>query len=437
MRSSPGPTPSFRGRFPHSLPPSVTPSATVSSFPHRAVPPDALEEPTPNEAAANILQLALRNAGPRRNRVRSQSMVQLPYQQTDPQPPVNLVTQPKPASDLNPIPADAPSYKSVQLYNRFTNSYGRCTPPPHSVKGWAKHCLSEEYIEGSTQFAPPPVKGLVAGIGSQEYIFLVFGVLVCLAGIIMWLYGMIHVIRYIWKYYYSPQRSRECQGLPLLRHIYRRKFSKSRPRKGISEGWLNEGQKSGGVIWPDEEQENPYDEESIIYENSLSDTENDYECRYGKPMGRVILDGLVGSMKGGTWLRKVLGSSNSSRRSWREVAAVQSASMHTCHPTFGDSSTGEQQSFTNGNGSNSVRKHINTLEQMGLSDSIRSASGVDMNWERGEVTLAFRRDALLRRVMRADKSRMGGGALGTHARSATSSIRGAEVNQIRAGIHDT
>jgi len=329
-----------------------------------------------------------------------------------------------------------PSHKPVQLHDRLINSYGRCPPPPHSGKGWIDHCLSKEYNEASIKFAPPPVKGLGAGIGLWEHSFLVFGVLICLAGIILWLYGLIHSIQYIRKNYATPQHTRQYQRRSLLPQIYGRKFSKSRSRKGISEGWRNDGQKNGEVIWPEEEQENAflmtnnypyYDEESTMDEKSLSDTEKDYESRYGKSMERVLLDGLVGSMKGGTWLRRVLGSS------WRGAITVQS----TRHPTFGGPSTEQQQPFTDGNARDPVGGYSDTLGHMELSDSFRSASGVDMNWERGEVTLSFRRDALLRRAMRADKSRMGSGDLGVHARSAASSIRGAEAYHIPARIHDT
>lgn len=340
---------------------------------------------------------------------------------------------------MYPIPVNAPSHKLVQVYDRLINSYGRCPPPPHSDKGWIDRCLSEEYNEASAKLALLPMKGLGTGIGLLEYMFLLFGILICLAGII-------HGIRYIMNHYVPSQRARQYQGRPLLSQIYKRKFSKSQPRKGISERWRNGGKKNGEVIWPEEEQEkvslmsnyypcNEDDEESIIYEKGVLDTESDYECRYGKPMGRVLLDGLVGSMKGGTWLRKVLGPGNSitNGRSWKEAVTVQSASIHTYYPSAGSPSTRQQQPFTNINAPSLVGEYSNTL---GLSDSIRSASGVDMNWERGEVTLSFRRDALLRRAMRVEKRRMDDGDLGIHTRSVASSIRGAEANHTPARIHE-
>ncbi|KAF8429791.1 hypothetical protein EV426DRAFT_639537 [Tirmania nivea] len=454
IHSPPHATPSFRRRFFHSLLPSAAPSAALSGYHRGGVLSDAYRETTlsegpeaaSKETAANVPQPVLRKAGPRRNRDRFQSRMQIPYQQSGHiQSSVNLVTQQETSSIVDPITANFPSNKPAQLYGRHTNSYGRCPPPPHSDKGWVDHCLSEKYNKASTKFALLPMKDLREGISLSEYILLVFGVLICFAGIILWLYGVIHSIRYIRKNCVTPQRSRQYQGRPLLPQIYGRKFSKSRPRKGISEGWRNDGQKNEEVIWHEEQENvslltNNYscyegDEESTIYEMNLSDTEKDYDSRYGKPVGRVLYDGLVGSMKGGTWLRKILGSSNSSGRSWKEAIMVQSAPIHSRQPTI--ENTRQQQPLTDGNASNWVAGYSDTLGQVGLSDSIRSASGVDMNWERGEVTLSFRRDALLRRAMRANKNRMDCGDLGIHARSATFSIRGAEENHIPARIHET
>ncbi|RPB24394.1 hypothetical protein L211DRAFT_848721 [Terfezia boudieri ATCC MYA-4762] len=431
--------PGFPGRFFHGLLPTATPSVAISSIPSEGVLSGALTETAlaedsevaSKETAANVLIPVLRKNSPRKYRDRFQSRMQLQYQHSGRiQSPVNHITQQETSSNLNPTPANVLNHKLVQLYDRLVNSYGSCPPPPHSGKGWLYHCRAKEYIEASTTFDLLPVKGLGTGIGLREYSFLLFGVFICLAGIILWFYGLIHSIRYIRRNYVSAQHSRQYQGRPLLPQIYGRKFSKSRSRKGISEGWRNEGQKNGEVIWPEEEQEKvspiinnyPYDmddEESTIYEKSLSDTEKTYESRYGKSIGRVLLDGLVGSMKGGTWLRRVFGSRNSGERSWREA-------ITTRHSTSGNPST-------DGNAPDLIGGYSDTLGQVGLSDSVRSASGVDMNWERGEVTLSFRRDALLRRAIRADRSRMDGGGLSAHARSATSSIRGAETNHNPTG----
>ncbi|KAF8448599.1 hypothetical protein BGX38DRAFT_1188735 [Terfezia claveryi] len=446
--------PGFLGRFFHNLLPAATPSVAISSIPSEGVPSGAPTETAfavdselaSKETAANVLKPVLHKDSPRKYRDRFQSRMQLQYQYSGRiQSPVNHITQQETSSNVKPTPANAPNHKLVQLYDRLVNRYGSCPPPPHSGKRWFFHCRSKEYNEANTKFDLLPVKGLGTGIGLWEYSFLVFGVFICLAGIILWLYGLIHSIRYIRRNYVNPQHSRQCQGRPLLPQIYGRKFSKSRSRKGISDGWRNEGQKNGEVIWPAEEEQEkvsliinnyPYDiddEESTIYEKSLSDTEKNYESRYGKPMGRVLLDGLVGSMKGGTWLRRVFGSRNSGERRWREAITKQS----TRQSTSGNPSTWRQQPFTDGNAPDLIGGYSDTLGQVGLSDSVRSASGVDMNWERGEVTLSFRRDALLRRAVRADKSRMDGGILSVHATSATPPTHGAEANHMLARIHNT
>ncbi|KAI5807903.1 hypothetical protein DFH27DRAFT_543068 [Peziza echinospora] len=190
----------------------------------------------------------------------------------------------------------------------------------------------------------------------------------------------------------------------------------------------------------------PYlcDEEGSGLPMQMSDLNEDYMRRYGKPASRVFLDGLVGSMKGGTWLRGLMATSfrittgaggigegnlGLGRRadtfhSYNAYAQQGDSRSHHGSGQIGsgggkiDSGMWSQGQGSCKSGAGSGGCHGASWVGPGIgpgscsrrSGAVRSDL-VGGDCEKGEVTLAFRRDAVMRRAL-ARAGCSGSGAVG-------------------------
>lgn len=298
------------------------------------------------------------------------------------------------------IGSDLPKSLPNRRHDKVLTGYAHCPPPPHAGKGWINSCLTDGYrtaLDSGVSTYLEIEQTLLPEIGNSAYILLGLGIALGLAGILMWSCCLVHSVRYLRKSHVYPRGSRELQGNAL-----RRKFKKNRPRVGISERWFDTNG-SEGQVWPEEVEEkipilannicDLTNEKLPVYEESPPDRFNQIESKYGKPAGRVFLDGLVGSMKGGAWMRRALAPGPCEAKSLREMAMAQCASM-------GKDGEGRTARDSHPMGS-SLARNGRDCEQFASSGSIRSVSGVDMmNGESGANTLSLRRDAVLRRAIK-------------------------------------
>lgn len=275
-----------------------------------------------------------------------------------------------------------------------------CPPPPHAGREWIKHCLSDKpsprQVFRNSDLSVPALISLFICIGLG------------LIGIFIWASCLRHTYRYINKHrFYSPDQHL-TGNVGNLSFRFKR-LSKHRPRKGIVQGWIdvdktNEGfdsiiEQKKKSLWASHD-EGFDNENEYINLGDYPDNDFDYEGQYGKPAEQVYFDGLIGSIKGGGLIRRALGKATLKTKSLQESIwgkALQGLGPDQPHNTF---KSKEGKGFL-------VEKYQFAGDKQGgqLVHSTRSASGVSIVCESGEMSLSFRRDALIRQAVKKEQKK--------------------------------
>lgn len=276
-------------------------------------------------------------------------------------------------------------------------SHWQCPPPPRGGKQWTQACLPQQHRAIYQEHVLPIDRtySLISNFGTWGTILLSITIILGFLGIVLWLW-------FIWQY--ARNSTRNCHHSrharekvkQLLLPYWGRGFGRGRHRKSIIEGWLSSKQtQKGEDTWLEKGIEAPLKTEYPHLNSAMSEIHSEnYEGNCGGSAGRLLFGGLVGSLR-----EKLAISSNSfGGGSLRETSLdrggnYQDSRFALKHKLLAGTCTG-----------GSFKSNAGKL--VGLSDSVRSASGTDfMSVEKNDMPLSFRRDAVLCQAMRGEHNR--------------------------------
>lgn len=292
-----------------------------------------------------------------------------------------------------------------QVLQGRSESHWRCPPPPRVGKQWTQACMSQQHGTVGQEPAQPIYRNynFVSNLSTSATILLLIATILAFTGFVLWL---------LFTWNYASYSNRNCNQLrhakqkinQFLHPYWGREFGWSRKRESTTEGWLSMKQtpKEGENILLEAGtntslQTKYHHFNSKAYPVSKIYSEDD-EAKNGGSAEKVFLDGLLGSVRRGRWARRTISfssplDSNLQEASLEEGGNSQEPSDNSFvlkHQLLVDACTGGPLRNYGG-------------KQVGLSDSIRSASGTDfMSVEKNDMPLSFRRDAVLRQAIRGE-----------------------------------